>query len=68
VADKEREKPKEWKRWDWREWETWTGDLMRIDWRSQGQQVGWIDGQDLYLEANAVYTEAQKLARVGATV
>ena len=27
--------------------------------------MGWIDGQDLYLEADAAYAEAQKLARDG---
>ena len=50
-------------RWGWREWEIGIGKYMRIEWRPQGQQVGWIDGQDLYLEADAAYAKAQKLAR-----
>ena len=65
VADKYGEAPSDWKRWGWREWEIGVGSHMRTEWRPQGQQVGWIDGHNLYLEADAAYAEAQKLARDG---
>jgi hypothetical protein len=32
--------------------------------RGQGRCIGWIKGNDLYLEPNAAYAEAQELARV----
>jgi len=63
MADKDGEAPSDWKRWGWRELEIGTGDRTRIEWRPQGRQVGWIDGQDLYLEANAAFAGAQNLGR-----
>ena len=65
MADKDGERPSEWRMWGWREVEIGAGNYMRIEWRPQGQLVGWIDGQDLYLEADAAFAEVQKLARDG---
>jgi hypothetical protein len=32
------------------------------NWQAQGKRVGWIDGQDIYLEPEASYAESQILA------
>ena len=32
------------------------------DWHPQGRRIGWVEGEDLYLEPEASYAEAQALA------
>jgi hypothetical protein len=34
-------------------------------WRPQGVRVGWLDGSDLYLDADAAYWAAQRMASDG---
>jgi hypothetical protein len=41
--------------WGWRE--------MGGDWVPLGRRIGWLDGNDLLLEPEAAYAEAQELAR-----
>jgi hypothetical protein len=38
------------------------GDNATTELQPQGKRVGWIDGDDLYLEPDAAHAEAQKLA------
>jgi 3'-5' exonuclease len=35
------------------------------DWRAQGDRIGWVDGEDLYLEPAASYRVAQREAQGG---
>jgi hypothetical protein len=35
------------------------------DWRPQGDRIGWVDGEDLYLESAASYRVAQREAQGG---
>lgn len=35
----------------------------RADYAEQGQRIGWIDGDDLYLEPNASFAAAQEIGR-----
>ena len=51
------------KAWGWREVEIGTGLYARRDFQPQGERIGWIDGAELYLQADAAYAAAQKLAR-----
>ena len=44
--------------WGWRFFPTSDGG----DYRPQGSRMGWIDGEDLYLEPKAAYAAAQQLA------
>jgi hypothetical protein len=44
--------------WGWRQFET-------DSWRPQGERVGWLAGDDLYLEPEASYAAAQRLAETG---
>jgi hypothetical protein len=40
-----------------------SNDETYVHWRPQGRRVGWVDGEDLYLEPEASYAAAQELAR-----
>ena len=42
-------------RWGWR--------ISGDEWRPQGARLGWLDGEDLYLEPDASYAAAQKQGR-----
>jgi hypothetical protein len=46
----------------WRLFHIGTGDNERADWRPQGARVGWIDGDNLYLDRDASYRAAQAMA------
>jgi hypothetical protein len=49
-------------RWGWRLVTTGAGEHACDEWRPQGHCVGWVDGDNLYLEPEAAYAEAQNLA------
>jgi len=61
VADVNGSAPSDGERWGWKS--VGAGENER--WLSQGERVGWIDGDDLYLEPTASYTIAQKFGRDG---
>jgi hypothetical protein len=50
-------------RWGWRRVTVGGGEHSRDEWRSQGHGVGWVDGEDVFLEPEAAYAQAQELAR-----
>ena len=50
-------------RWGWRCVLSGGGEHAREEWRPQGHRVGWVDGEDVFLEPAAAYAEAQELAR-----
>jgi hypothetical protein len=62
VATKDGEKPKAPAAWGWRKQGS---DLygMGDDWRPLGARIGWLDGDDLYLEPDASYSIAQAMSR-----
>ena len=49
--------------WGWRERVVGTGDHTRDEWAAQGKRIGWLEGDNLYLEPEASYAEAQTLAK-----
>jgi hypothetical protein len=55
VADVHGEAPEHASAWGWR----WDGER----WRPQGDRIGWVDGDHLYLEPAASYAAVQRLAR-----
>jgi len=61
VASREGGEPEQPGVWGWREIPS--ADGYSQDWRPQGDLVGWVDGADLYLEPEASYAVAQRLAR-----
>lgn len=48
--------------WGWRQSTVGTGDCTRLEWRPQGDRIGWLDGDALYLEPDAAYGVIQRLA------
>jgi hypothetical protein len=48
--------------WGWREVTIGGGEHARTVLQPQGRRVGWVDGQDLYLEPEAAFAEVQELA------
>ena len=63
VADPEGAPPENPGAWGWRSATIGTGDFMREEWRPQGERVGWLDVDHLYLEPEASYAAAQKQGR-----
>ena len=52
-------------RWGWRARMIGTGEHERLEWQPQGDLVGWVDDQGLYLEPTSSYNAAQRMARNG---
>jgi hypothetical protein len=65
LSDSDGDQPKQATAWGWREVETGTGDYTRTDLRPQGEQIGWLDGGGIYLQADSAYAVVQRLARDG---
>ncbi len=53
--------------WGWQARSIGTGDYLRTEWQARGDCVGWLDGDDLYLEATASYAAAQRLGQTAGT-
>jgi hypothetical protein len=49
--------------WGWRRVTVGTGEYERTDWHPQGLRVGWVDGDDLYLDLEAALTAAQRVGQ-----
>ena len=59
VDSEEGGKPEQAELWGWRE-EVLPDDGGR--WREQGAQIGWLEGENLYLEPEATFSAIQQLA------
>lgn len=46
----------------WRQRTVGTGQYERNEWQSQGDRVGWVDDDQLYLESEAAYQASQRMA------
>jgi hypothetical protein len=62
VASKSGEEPLLPESWGWRRAEVGSGEHARTVWQSQGDCVGWLDGDDLYLDPESAHAAAQRLA------
>ncbi len=49
--------------WGWREATVGTGDFEREEWRPQGERIGWLEDEDLYLEPDAALAAVHKQGR-----
>jgi hypothetical protein len=63
VAAPDGQEPASPEAWGWRAVTIGVGENERTEWRPQGRRVGWVDGEDLYLEPNAAYRAAQAIGR-----
>lgn len=59
VADANGESPLAPGAWGWRERSVGAGEHARTEWQAQGQRVGWLDAQGLYLEPDAALAAVQ---------
>jgi hypothetical protein len=64
IADSTGDAPKHAAAWGWREREIGAGEFIRAEWQPQGRRIGWVDGENLYLEPEAAFAEAQSLASI----
>jgi hypothetical protein len=66
LAAMDESKPDECKDWGWREEESKDehGNSYK-QYRAQGDRIGWIDGDDVYLQPDAAYSMAQRLSSNG---
>lgn len=51
--------------WGWRLKTIGTGPNVRDEWQPQGDRIGWVDGDDLYLDPGASYRVVQQMAVAG---
>lgn len=52
--------------WGSRERPAGTGDFTRMEWQPQGKRIGWLDGDDLYVDPPASHGVAQVMGqRIG---
>lgn len=51
--------------WGWRGRQVGADQHYGPEWSPQGDAIGWIDGDDVYLQADAAYGVAQRLAHDG---
>jgi len=63
LADPAGDEPASPEAWGWRLKTVGTGDYEREEWQPQGERIGWVDGEDLYLEPEASFAASQKQGR-----
>jgi hypothetical protein len=63
VANPEGGEPEVPEAWGWRQETFGSGDFERVEWRPQGERVGWLEVEDLYLEPDAALAAVQKQGR-----
>ena len=65
VADPEGGPPDDPGSWGWRQTVTTSREQEHYvePWRPQGQQIGWLEGDDLYLDPESAFAEVQRLAK-----
>jgi hypothetical protein len=69
VADPNGSTPFPFAPWGWREVVIGAGDSERRDWQEKGTRVGWVDGDNLYLDLEAALTATQRVGQAtGSTV
>jgi len=65
LTDTKGMKPIDGESWGWRADEMSGGGPGETRWTPKGSRIGWIDGEDVYLESQAAYAEVQKMTREG---
>ena len=48
--------------WGWRLKVIGAGEYARGEWQPQGDRIGWLDGEDLYLDPDASFRAASRMA------
>ena len=53
--------------WGWNKSEFVVGTVEKEEWRAKGYRVSWLDGDDVYLDPEAAFAAAQRLAQAQGT-
>ena len=61
LASSDGDLPKNPQAWGWRETSVGTGNPAHVAWRAQGQRIGWVEEEDLFLEPDAAFAAVQEL-------
>ncbi len=61
VAGMDGDKPVNPERWGWRAMIVGSGAYEQITWEPKGDRIGWVDGDDLFLQPDAAYNIAKRL-------
>jgi hypothetical protein len=48
--------------WGWQRRTVGTGDFERTEWQPQGERIGWIDQEHVYLQPDVAFATLQKMA------
>jgi hypothetical protein len=62
IAAPDGKEPRDADAWGWRLQMSGAGEHARDEWQCQGKRIGWVDHDDVYLDPDAAFAEAQKLA------
>jgi hypothetical protein len=65
LANDEGGAPEDAAAWGWRERVDGAGGFARQTWQSQGKRIGWIEGENLYLDPDGSFAAAQEMGRKG---
>ncbi len=65
IAGPDGAEPTDRRAWGWREATVGAGEYQRDEWRPQGVRVGWLDGDDLFLNPEAAHAVAQRAGEAG---
>jgi hypothetical protein len=63
VADPNGTTPFPFAPWGWRHVRIGAGENERADWQEKGTRIGWVDGDDLYLDLEAALTATQRVGQ-----
>jgi hypothetical protein len=63
LADPEGKHPPSPESWGWRSRLIGVGEDVDKRWEPQGKRIGWLDGDDVYLEPEAAFAAAQRLGQ-----
>ena len=62
VAAEDGGEPESPQAWGWRQRQVGAGDYARFEWQPQGDRIGWVGDDALYLDRDAAFSVVQKLA------
>jgi hypothetical protein len=61
LAAVDGDEPKQPDTWGWRLEQHGSGEHVTHTWKPQGRRVGWVDGENVYLDPEGSYAEAQRM-------
>ncbi len=63
VADTNGDAPFQFAPWGWRQVTVGAGESQRTEYQEKGTRIGWVDGDDLYVDLEAALTATQRVGQ-----